>query len=156
MNNDKELKSQESEEEIDKMEEDNEFDENEDENGNESDDDSKQENLSFDSTEEDAESEDDENQKITPQSAREKIMLKDEEASEPVPLLERSEAAKNFRDFYMNQITAAFGEDLDKIRKEENFDHNRLDILIDSLESNINIFSDIEKELELVTFKQKT
>ncbi|CAG8491320.1 7697_t:CDS:2 [Ambispora leptoticha] len=99
-------------------------------------------------------SEESESDKSLKNTAQEKIMLKDEEISQPIPLLERPETAKNFRDFYMNQVTTAFGEDLDKIRKEENFDHNRLDILIDSLESNINIFSDIEKELELVTFRK--
>ncbi|KAG9292890.1 hypothetical protein G9A89_016252 [Geosiphon pyriformis] len=70
-----------------------------------------------------------------------------QEDPEPIPLLERPEAAKNFKSYYLEQLTAAFGEDLDKIRKKENFDTNRLEILIDSLESNIKVFSDVEKEL---------
>ncbi|CAG8446078.1 10198_t:CDS:2 [Rhizophagus irregularis] len=36
----------------------------------------------------------------------------------PTPLLARPQAEKQFRDFYMNQITKAFGEDLDKLRKK--------------------------------------
>ncbi|RIA84698.1 hypothetical protein C1645_808645, partial [Glomus cerebriforme] len=63
----------------------------------------------------------------------------------PTPLLARSRAEKQFRDYYMNQITKAFGEDLDKLRKMEvNLSSNKLEILIDSLESGISIFSDVE------------
>ncbi|CAG8751187.1 7836_t:CDS:2, partial [Funneliformis caledonium] len=36
----------------------------------------------------------------------------------PTPLLARTQAEKQFRDFYMNRITKAFGEDLDKLRKK--------------------------------------
>ncbi|CAI2167733.1 14632_t:CDS:2, partial [Funneliformis geosporum] len=72
----------------------------------------------------------------------------------PTPLLERTQAEKSFRDHYMNRITKAFGEDLDKLRKKEvNLDSNKLEILINTLESGISIFSDVEKELALLSSK---
>ncbi|CAG8435158.1 980_t:CDS:2 [Scutellospora calospora] len=86
------------------------------------------------------------------QSSQENKITKD---PEPIPLLSRPNAANQFRDYYMSQITKAFGEDLDKIRKEQNLDSNRLEILIDSLESGINIFSDVEKELALLSYNNK-
>ncbi|CAB4413704.1 unnamed protein product [Rhizophagus irregularis] len=74
----------------------------------------------------------------------------------PTPLLARPQAEKQFRDFYMNQITKAFGEDLDKLRKKEvNLGSNKLEILIDALESGISIFSDVEKELALLSSNKK-
>ncbi|CAJ0750209.1 8220_t:CDS:2, partial [Entrophospora sp. SA101] len=38
-----------------------------------------------------------------------------------------SPTTENFRDYYMSQLTNGFGEDLDKIRKEQNLDSNRLE-----------------------------
>jgi len=56
----------------------------------------------------------------------------------------------------MNQMTKAFGEDLDKLRKKEvNLSSNKLEILIDTLESGISIFSDVEKELALSSSNKK-
>ncbi|CAH1758764.1 11229_t:CDS:2 [Entrophospora sp. SA101] len=69
----------------------------------------------------------------------------------PSPLLGYSPTIENLRDYYMSQLTNGFGEDLDKIRKEQNLDSNRLEVLIDSLESGIKIFSDIERELILLS-----
>ncbi|CAJ0750198.1 23383_t:CDS:2, partial [Entrophospora sp. SA101] len=45
----------------------------------------------------------------------------------PSPLLDYSPTTENFRDYYMSQLTNGFGEDLDKIRKEQNLDSNRLE-----------------------------
>ncbi|KAF7725140.1 hypothetical protein EC973_000392 [Apophysomyces ossiformis] len=56
---------------------------------------------------------------------------------------------KQFRNHYMSQITQAFGTDLDKIRQEPNFNAVRLNVLIDSLEAGIDIFSDLEQEIIL-------
>ncbi|CAG8765265.1 5874_t:CDS:1, partial [Funneliformis caledonium] len=36
----------------------------------------------------------------------------------PTPLLARTQAENQFRDFYMNRISKTFGEDLDKLRKK--------------------------------------
>ncbi|CAO3677583.1 unnamed protein product [Umbelopsis vinacea] len=55
------------------------------------------------------------------------------------------------RDFYMAQLTQAFPNDLDKLREEENFDHHKLEILIDSLEAGVDIFSDIEKSFAVMS-----
>ncbi|CAG8635452.1 46470_t:CDS:2 [Gigaspora margarita] len=85
-------------------------------------------------------------------SSQKQKMIKD---PEPIPLLSRPNAANQFRDHYMSQITKAFGEDLDRIRKDQNLDSNRLEILIDSLESGIGIFSDVEKELALLSHNNK-
>ncbi|CAG8584455.1 15043_t:CDS:2 [Dentiscutata heterogama] len=85
-------------------------------------------------------------------SSQEKKMIKD---PEPIPLLSRPNAANQFRDYYMSQITKAFGEDLDRIRKDQNLDSNRLEILINSLESGISVFSDVEKELALLSHNNK-
>ncbi|CAG8622446.1 7118_t:CDS:2 [Funneliformis mosseae] len=63
---------------------------------------------------------------------------------DPVPthLLARTQAENQFRDYYMNRITKAFGEDLDKLRKKEvDLDSNKLEILINTLESGIIIQS---------------
>ncbi|CAG8667083.1 12522_t:CDS:2 [Dentiscutata erythropus] len=84
--------------------------------------------------------------------SQEKKMIKD---PEPIPLLSRPNAANQFRDYYMSQITKAFGEDLDRIRKDQNLDSNRLEILINSLESGIGVFSDVEKELALLSHNNK-
>ncbi|CAG8593030.1 13154_t:CDS:2 [Acaulospora colombiana] len=78
---------------------------------------------------------------------------KEEKDSEPIPLLSRPGAAKQFRDYYMSQMTKAFGDDLDVIRKESNLDENKIEILKDTLESGIVIFSEVEKELTLASQK---
>ncbi|CAG8559115.1 8369_t:CDS:2 [Paraglomus brasilianum] len=73
----------------------------------------------------------------------------DTDVPNPIPLLDRPKAAKQFRNYYMTQLTQGFGEDLDKIRKEEGFNQNKLEVLISSLESGIDIYSDLEKSLTL-------
>ncbi|KAI7897849.1 ribosome-assembly protein 3-domain-containing protein [Cokeromyces recurvatus] len=62
---------------------------------------------------------------------------------------EQSNTSSKFRNFYMNKITQAFGSDLDQIRQEPNFNGTRLNILIDSLEAGIDIFSNLEQEIIL-------
>ncbi|KAJ2958640.1 hypothetical protein NQZ79_g5831 [Umbelopsis isabellina] len=78
------------------------------------------------------------------------------EEDEPKSLLEAPDVAKRFRDFYMAKLTQAFPNDLDQIRQkcplqEENFDHNKLEILIDSLEAGVDIFSDMEKNFAIMS-----
>jgi hypothetical protein len=63
--------------------------------------------------------------------------------------MDNPDAERRFREYYMSALTQAFGSDLDKIRQEENFDANRLDILVDSLETGIDIFTDLEKQIAL-------
>ncbi|CAG8742829.1 17839_t:CDS:2, partial [Acaulospora morrowiae] len=75
------------------------------------------------------------------------------EEPEPIPLLSRPNVAKQFRDYYMAQMTKAFEEDLDTIRKESKLDSNKIEILKDTLESGISIFSEMEKELALASQK---
>ncbi|RHZ75943.1 hypothetical protein Glove_208g113 [Diversispora epigaea] len=74
---------------------------------------------------------------------------------EPIPLLSRPNAAKQFRDYYMAQMTRAFGDELDIIRKEPHFDRNKIEILKESLESGIDFFSDVAKELALASQNNK-
>ncbi|KAI8099971.1 uncharacterized protein BX664DRAFT_382430 [Halteromyces radiatus] len=57
--------------------------------------------------------------------------------------------SSKFRDHYMGKITQAFGSDLDQIRQDPGFTASRLNVLIDSLESGISIFSDLEKSISL-------
>ncbi|CAB4413943.1 unnamed protein product [Rhizophagus irregularis] len=107
--------------------------------------------------------EDDEMDEIVEDTTKISLKKKTKEKEEikrkdliPTPLLARPQAEKQFRDFYMNQITKAFGEDLDKLRKKEvNLGSNKLEILIDALESGISIFSDVEKELALLSSNKK-
>ncbi|ORX94507.1 hypothetical protein K493DRAFT_352473 [Basidiobolus meristosporus CBS 931.73] len=63
-------------------------------------------------------------------------------------------AEDHFKNFYLGKLTEGFGEELNQLRQEENFDGTRLEILIDSLQSTVNIFDNIEKELSLAAFKQ--
>ncbi|CAM0135889.1 unnamed protein product [Umbelopsis sp. WA50703] len=75
----------------------------------------------------------------------------DMEDDKPKSLLDTPDVAKRFRDFYMAKLTQAFPNDLDQIRQEENFDHNKLEILIDSLEAGVDIFSDMEKNFAILS-----
>ncbi|KAI8338489.1 hypothetical protein BC941DRAFT_451671 [Chlamydoabsidia padenii] len=64
------------------------------------------------------------------------------------PSLDKPLAGK-FRDHYMGQMTVAFGSELDTIRQEPGFTPSRLNVLIDSLEAGMAIFSDLEKTIAL-------
>ncbi|CAO3598892.1 unnamed protein product [Absidia cylindrospora] len=65
------------------------------------------------------------------------------------PATTKHDLSGKFRDHYMGQMTLAFGSDLDTIRQEPGFTGARLNVLIDSLESGITIFSDLEKNIIL-------
>ncbi|OMJ14230.1 Ribosome assembly protein 3 [Smittium culicis] len=56
-------------------------------------------------------------------------------------LLEQ-EAKNGFQAIYMEAVTSAFGEELNKLRHSEQIDKNRLELLIDSLNAGAGIFSD--------------
>ncbi|CEG71677.1 hypothetical protein RMATCC62417_07373 [Rhizopus microsporus] len=58
-------------------------------------------------------------------------------------------SSERFRDLFMTKVTQAFSTDLDQIRQEPGLDGPRLNVLIDSLEAGIDIFSSIEKEIVL-------
>ncbi|KAI8080265.1 uncharacterized protein B0P05DRAFT_596582 [Gilbertella persicaria] len=62
---------------------------------------------------------------------------------------EQQNTARQFRDLYMSKVTQAFGSDLDQIRQEPTLNGPRLNILIDSLEAGIDIFSSLEQEIIL-------
>ncbi|KAG1150546.1 hypothetical protein G6F37_001664 [Rhizopus arrhizus] len=57
--------------------------------------------------------------------------------------------SERFRDSFMTKITQAFGTDLDQIRQESTLNGPRLNVLIDSLEAGIDIFSSLEQEIIL-------
>ncbi|KAG2181754.1 hypothetical protein INT44_008569 [Umbelopsis vinacea] len=80
-----------------------------------------------------------------------KLIEDEQEETQSKSLLDAPDVAKRFRDFYISQLTQAFPNDLDKIRQEENFDHRKLEILIDSLEAGVDIFSDMEKNFAVMS-----
>ncbi|KAJ1969864.1 hypothetical protein IWQ62_000341 [Dispira parvispora] len=51
-------------------------------------------------------------------------------------------ARKQFRNYYMTQLTEAFGEDLDELRKSEELTQESLSMLIENLEAGILVFDD--------------
>ncbi|KAI9249725.1 ribosome-assembly protein 3-domain-containing protein [Phascolomyces articulosus] len=73
----------------------------------------------------------------------------EEKEEEDEERIKKPASKPKFRDHYMGQITRAFGSDLDKIRQEPTFNASQLPILIDSLESGIDIFSNLEQEIIL-------
>ncbi|KAG2217090.1 hypothetical protein INT45_004079 [Circinella minor] len=82
----------------------------------------------------------------------EEAMSEDEQQSqeeEEEERIKKPTMKPKFRDHYMGQITRAFGSDLDKIRQEPTFSVSQLPILINSLESGIDIFSNLEQEIIL-------
>ncbi|ORZ18547.1 hypothetical protein BCR42DRAFT_228979 [Absidia repens] len=72
-------------------------------------------------------------------------------AAASTPSTTKHNLSGKFRDHYMGQMTLAFGSDLDTIRQEPGFTGARLNVLIDSLESGITIFSDLEKNIILAS-----
>lgn len=62
---------------------------------------------------------------------------------------------KTFRDYYMEEMTSAFGDDLNALREEDGFDGSKISLLVDCLETGINVFGDLEKELALASFKKR-
>ncbi|KAF1804629.1 hypothetical protein V8B55DRAFT_1562998 [Mucor lusitanicus] len=81
--------------------------------------------------------------------------MAEDDKEEDVPVSkEQQSTAKKFRDLYMTKVTQAFGSDLDQIRQEPNLSGPRLNILIDSLEAGIDIFSNLEQEIILADEEQ--
>lgn len=72
----------------------------------------------------------------------------EEDAETNIPQTEKS-TSERFRDSFMTKITQAFGTDLDQIRQEPTLNGPRLNVLIDSLEAGIDIFSSLEQEIIL-------
>jgi hypothetical protein len=64
------------------------------------------------------------------------------------PALNNTNVEEKFREFYMENMANAFGDELDEIRQLENLDEDKIKILIQSLEIGINNFSGEEKELQ--------
>ncbi|CAO3631148.1 unnamed protein product [Cunninghamella echinulata] len=69
------------------------------------------------------------------------------------PIIKKDLSAK-FRDYYMEKITVAFGSDLDQIRQDPALNTSRLNVLIDSLETGMGVFSDLEKDIMLTEVKK--
>ncbi|KAI9300466.1 hypothetical protein BJ944DRAFT_273005 [Cunninghamella echinulata] len=69
------------------------------------------------------------------------------------PIIKKDLSAK-FRDYYMEKITVAFGSDLDQIRQDPALNTSRLNVLIDSLETGMGVFSDLEKDIMLTEAKK--
>ncbi|KAL9544056.1 hypothetical protein MBANPS3_007818 [Mucor bainieri] len=122
-------------------------------------------NLNEDSeSEEDADEEDENDEEIEDaqqasndengeQEEEDEMSEDDKEEDMPVSN-EQHSTAKKFRDLYMTKVTQAFGSDLDQIRQEPNLNGPRLNILIDSLEAGIDIFSNLEQEIILADEEQ--
>ncbi|KAI8055373.1 hypothetical protein BDF22DRAFT_676792 [Syncephalis plumigaleata] len=70
-------------------------------------------------------------------------------------LIEKAERDKSqndtikekFRDYYMSTVTDTFGDDLEQLRQQEELDEHKLALLIDSLETGQDTFSDLAKQL---------
>ncbi|XP_067044140.1 uncharacterized protein [Acropora muricata] len=60
---------------------------------------------------------------------------------------EHHEEKSTFHDYYMDMITANFGDDLDHLRKEGSLDSRKIEMLINCLETGKDIWSDLEKSL---------
>ncbi|XP_015768561.1 PREDICTED: uncharacterized protein LOC107347193 [Acropora digitifera] len=60
---------------------------------------------------------------------------------------EHHEEKSTFHDYYMEMITANFGDDLDHLRKEGSLDSRKIEMLINCLETGKDIWSDLEKSL---------
>lgn len=60
----------------------------------------------------------------------------------------RSEATHDgsFEDFYLQQITHEFADDLDKIRKASDFKEGSLPVLVAALKQGASIYTDKERE----------
>ncbi|CAO3692220.1 unnamed protein product [Rhizopus stolonifer] len=96
---------------------------------------------------ENEENEDEENGEEEEENHMEEEAQK-EDAETNIPQTEKS-TSERFRDSFMTKITQAFGTDLDQIRQEPTLNGPRLNVLIDSLEAGIDIFSSLEQEIIL-------
>jgi len=70
----------------------------------------------------------------------------DKEQTDKIPPQDEPQNVNNtFRNFYMNAFTNVFGDELNQLRQEENFNGRKVTLLIDCIEQGIDIFSDLEK-----------
>jgi len=54
---------------------------------------------------------------------------------------------KTFRDWYMEEFTSAFGDELDAIRQEEHFDANSVGVLVGAIEAGMAVVPLLEKRI---------
>eukprot|EP01114_Cavostelium_apophysatum_P011947 TRINITY_DN26539_c0_g1_i1.p1 TRINITY_DN26539_c0_g1~~TRINITY_DN26539_c0_g1_i1.p1 ORF type:complete len:192 (+),score=40.75 TRINITY_DN26539_c0_g1_i1:67-576(+) len=77
------------------------------------------------------------------------------------PLKTKSDLDLKFRDFYIGQLTKAFGDELNEVREEvvkvghEARQKAAFENLLASLEAGTNLFTDVEKELSLQYSKEQ-
>lgn len=57
-----------------------------------------------------------------------------------------SVAPKDFESFYLQQVTAEFADDLDRLRNANDFTEKSVPILIEALKQTANTYSDEEKQ----------
>jgi hypothetical protein len=67
----------------------------------------------------------------------------------PPQLINRTLNDQEFEDFYLQQITQEFGDDLDKLRQSKDFNDNSLVMLIDALKQGVNIFDQEQRAVIL-------
>ena len=53
-------------------------------------------------------------------------------------------------------MTTAFGDDLNTLREEDGFDSSKVALLVDTLETGMSVFGDLEKELAVASFVKRT
>ncbi|GAN09612.1 hypothetical protein MAM1_0278d09143 [Mucor ambiguus] len=113
-----------------------------------------EEDIDEEDVDEEDKNDDDEIEDAEQASNDEDEMIEDDKEDNIPVSNEQQSTAKKFRDLYMTKVTQAFGSDLDQIRQEPNLNGPRLNILIDSLEAGIDIFSNLEQEIILADEEQ--
>lgn len=73
----------------------------------------------------------------------------DPKQSIPMELLNHSLDDQQFEQFYLQQVTQEFGDDLDKLRQSKDFNDNSLVLLIDALKQGVNIFDEEQRAVIL-------
>ena len=53
---------------------------------------------------------------------------------------------KDFESFYLQQLTTEFADDLDRLRKANDFNQNTLPVLIEALKQTAKVYTEEEKE----------
>lgn len=74
----------------------------------------------------------------------------------PPELISRSLNDQQFEEFYMQQVTKQFGDDLDKLRQSKDFNEKSLVLLIDALQQGTNIFDRDQRAVILGGIEEKT
>ena len=54
----------------------------------------------------------------------------------------------------MKQVTESFADDLEELKAKEEMDASKIGLLIDCLESGIDVFTGFEKEFKVTHFKE--